>query len=86
MRKFRFEKVTLVAFVLVAPVAGCGREQTSNPMSPTVIATFPANGATAVLLNTTVSYFHGPSGRRHGSARQHRHLRYVQRGDERPHH
>lgn len=55
MRKFAFEKISLVAFVLLALVAGCGREQASSPLSPTVIATSPANGATAVVLNATVT-------------------------------
>jgi len=55
MRIFKVGKITLVAFVLVALVAECGREQASGLASPRVIVTFPANGATAVLLNTTVS-------------------------------
>jgi len=55
MRKFKSVKLSLLAFVLVALAAGCGREQASSPLSPTVIATFPANGATGVLLNTNVT-------------------------------
>ena len=55
MRKFKFGKTSLAAFVLVALVAGCGREQARSPLSPAVIATSPVNGATAVLLNTTVT-------------------------------
>ena len=55
MRIFKFGKTSLVAFVLVALVAGCGRQQARSPLSPTVIATSPVNGATAVLLNTTVT-------------------------------
>jgi hypothetical protein len=55
MRKFKFENTWLVAFVLVALVAGCGREQARSPLSPRVTATSPVNGATAVLLNTTVT-------------------------------
>jgi len=55
MRKFKFGKTSLAAFVLVALVAGCGREQAHSPLSPTVIATSPVNGATGVLLNTTVT-------------------------------
>jgi ketosteroid isomerase-like protein len=55
MRKFKFGKTSLAAFVLVALVAGCGREQSRSPVSPTVIATSPANGTGAVLLNTTVT-------------------------------
>jgi ketosteroid isomerase-like protein len=55
MRKFKIGKISTLAFVLVALVAGCGREQTHSPASPTVIITSPANGATGVVLNTTVS-------------------------------
>ncbi|MGB8457002.1 MAG: Ig-like domain-containing protein, partial [Candidatus Acidiferrum sp.] len=55
MRKFKVGKVSLLAFVLVALAAGCGREQASSPLSPTVTATLPANGATGVLLNSSVS-------------------------------
>jgi Ice-binding-like/Bacterial Ig-like domain len=55
MRKFALKKLLSVAFVSVAFVAGCGREQTPSPAFPTVIATSPLNGATLVLLNTTVT-------------------------------
>jgi Ice-binding-like/Bacterial Ig-like domain len=55
MRKFAFKKLLSVAFVSLALVAGCGREQTHSPAFPTVIATSPLNGATLVLLNTTVT-------------------------------
>src|SRR5579863_2091690 len=55
MRKFKVEKILLLAFGLAALAAGCGREQAPSPAFPTVIATMPVNGATAVLLNTTVS-------------------------------
>jgi len=55
MRNFRIGKTFLMAFVLVALVAGCGREQTSSPAFPTVIAMSPANLAISVPLNTTVS-------------------------------
>jgi hypothetical protein len=55
MRKLKSVKISLLAFVLVALVAGCGREQATSPVSPTVIATSPANGTTLVLLNTTVT-------------------------------
>jgi Ice-binding-like/Bacterial Ig-like domain len=55
MRKFKSMKIFLLAFVLVALAAGCGREQASSPAFPTVIATSPANGATLVLLNTNVT-------------------------------
>jgi hypothetical protein len=55
MRKFKIGKIVLLAFVLVALAAGCGREQAFSPVSPVVVATSPANGATGVLLNTTVT-------------------------------
>ncbi len=55
MRKFMSVNTSLLAFVLVALAAGCGREQAPSPASPIVIATSPATGATAVLLNTTVT-------------------------------
>ena len=55
MCKFKIGKISTLAFVLVALVAGCGREQAPSPLSPTVIVTSPASGATAVILNTTVS-------------------------------
>ena len=55
MRTFAFKKLLSVAFVLLALVVGCGREQATSPLSPTVIATSPVNGATLVLLNTTVT-------------------------------
>ena len=55
MRKFISVNTPLLAFVLVALAAGCGREQAPSPASPIVIATSPVNGATAVLLNTAVT-------------------------------
>jgi ketosteroid isomerase-like protein len=55
MRKFGFKKLSSAALVLLALMAGCGREQATSPVSPTVIATSPVNGATLVLLNTTVT-------------------------------
>ena len=55
MRKSKVEKIFLLAFVLAALIAGCGREQAPSPAFPTVMATLPVNGATAVLLNATVS-------------------------------
>jgi Ice-binding-like/Bacterial Ig-like domain len=55
MRKFKSVKMSLLAFVLVALAAGCGREQASSPAFPTVVVTSPANGATGVPLNATVS-------------------------------
>jgi Ice-binding-like/Bacterial Ig-like domain len=55
MRKFKSVKISLLAFVLVALLAGCGREQATSPAFPTVVVTSPVNGATGVLLNATVS-------------------------------
>ena len=55
MRKFKSVKLSLLAFIFVALAAGCGREQATSPAFPTVIATSPVNGATLVLLNTTVT-------------------------------
>ena len=55
MRKFKIRKISSLVFVLVALAGGCGREQAPNPAFPRVIATFPANGATDVVTNTTVS-------------------------------
>ncbi len=57
MRKFKIRKISSLVFLLVALSAGCGREQVPqvpSPAFPTVIATFPANGATDVGTNTTV--------------------------------
>jgi Ice-binding-like/Bacterial Ig-like domain len=53
MRESKVGKLSLTAFVLVALVAGCGREQ-APVVIPSVTATSPANGAAAVALNTTV--------------------------------
>jgi hypothetical protein len=60
MRKFKSVKISVLAFVLVALAAGCGREQTPSPAFPTVIATSPVNGAPLlgappILLNTVVT-------------------------------
>ncbi|MFZ0923008.1 MAG: Ig-like domain-containing protein, partial [Candidatus Acidiferrales bacterium] len=58
MRKFKIRKISSLVFVLVAFATGCGREQVPqvpNPAFPTVIAAFPANGATDVVTNATVS-------------------------------
>ncbi|GAC1670115.1 MAG: hypothetical protein PVS2B2_00390 [Candidatus Acidiferrum sp.] len=55
MRIFKVGKIAWLTFGMVALLAGCGREQTSSPLSPTVIVTSPTNGATAVLLNTVVT-------------------------------
>jgi len=55
MSKFKIRKISSLVFVLVALAGGCGREQAPSPAFPTVIATFPASGATDVVTNTTVS-------------------------------
>ena len=55
MRKFKIESISLAALVLLALVAGCGREQAPSPAFPMVVATFPANGATGVATNTIVT-------------------------------
>ena len=55
MRNLKSVKISLLAFVLVALAAGCGREQATSPPFPIVTATSPANGATGVILNTTVT-------------------------------
>ncbi len=55
MRKFKIGKVSLLIFGLIVLAAGCGREQAASPLSPTVIAAFPANGEVSVPLNTIVS-------------------------------
>ena len=44
----------IMALLMVVSVAGCGREQLPV-LVPTVIATAPASGATAVALNTAVT-------------------------------
>ena len=54
MRKRRVGKLSLGLFVLVV-LGGCGREHAQSPALPAVITTSPANGATGVVLNTTVS-------------------------------
>lgn len=55
MRTFKFGQTSWVIFVLVAFLAGCGGDQSSDRTSPTVMSTLPANGATSVVLNTVVS-------------------------------
>ena len=55
MRNLKSVKISLLAFVLVALAAGCGREQATSPPFPIVVSTSPANGATGVILNTTVT-------------------------------
>ncbi len=54
MRKFRIGKLSLAAFVVIALVAGCGREQTPV-LVPTVISTVPANGAVGVPVSQPIT-------------------------------
>jgi hypothetical protein len=52
MRKYRIVFVCFLATLLVALVAGCGQETVSIP---DVVSVTPAQGATGVLINTTVT-------------------------------
>ncbi len=54
MRKFKIGKIPFVAFVLVALVAGCGREQ-APALVPTVTATSPVNGATCMPITQIIT-------------------------------
>ncbi len=54
MRTLKIGKVSLAAFVLIALIAGCGREQTTIPV-PAVTATIPANGATGVGVSQAIT-------------------------------
>jgi hypothetical protein len=52
MRKFKLGDTCFLASLLAIFVAGCGQETVTVP---TVVSTIPANGATAVQINTTIS-------------------------------
>ncbi len=54
MRKFRIGKLSLAAFVLIALIAGCGREQTPV-LVPSIISTAPANGAVGVPVSQVIT-------------------------------
>jgi hypothetical protein len=54
MRKFRFTKVWIPAFLMAILMAGCGREQTVF-VAPAVISTNPANLATGVPVTQIVT-------------------------------
>jgi hypothetical protein len=54
MRNFTVRMILVLAFVVTAFVAGCGREQTPA-LIPVVTATVAANGATAVPVAQTVT-------------------------------
>jgi hypothetical protein len=51
MRKFGVGITCFPAALLIALIAGCGQEVVTVP---TVVSTFPANGATNVSINTTI--------------------------------
>jgi hypothetical protein len=52
MRKFGVGITCIPAALLIALIAGCGQEVVTVP---TVVSTIPANGATNVVINTTIS-------------------------------
>jgi len=52
MRKYRIGITCFFAFLLVVFIAGCGQETVTVP---SVVSTIPANGATAVAINTAIS-------------------------------
>ena len=52
MRKYKVGITCFLASLLVVFIAGCGQETVTVP---TVVSTIPANGATAVQINTTIS-------------------------------
>ncbi|MGC1107787.1 MAG: Ig-like domain-containing protein [Candidatus Acidiferrales bacterium] len=54
MRSVTVRMIWVLAFLLTGLAAGCGREQ-APVLVPAVTATVPANGATGVALNGTVS-------------------------------
>lgn len=55
MRKQTVRNIRIVAFLMAAFVAGCGREQAPNPATPAVIATQPANSATGVAVTQSIA-------------------------------
>ena len=52
MRKYRIGITCFLASLLVVFIAGCGQETVTIP---TVVSTIPANNATDVVINTTIS-------------------------------
>src|ERR1700722_16628925 len=54
MRTLKIGKVSLAAFVFIALIAGCGREQTTIPV-PAITATSPANAATGVGVSQAIT-------------------------------
>jgi Ice-binding-like/Bacterial Ig-like domain len=55
MRKATILKISLLVFLAVTLMSGCGREQTVMPAPPFVVSTVPANGATGVPLSQVVT-------------------------------
>ncbi len=55
MRIRGVNRFSLLAFLLLAFVSGCGREQAQSTLPPTVVSVTPLDGAVDVLLNTTVT-------------------------------
>src|SRR5271170_5953821 len=44
-----------MAFLLTIILSGCGRQQTSSPVTPVVMSTLPANGAIGVPVAQAIS-------------------------------
>jgi hypothetical protein len=55
MRKATIRKIWMLGFLMATLVSGCGREQVTAPVTPFVISTIPANGATGVPVTQIVS-------------------------------
>jgi Ice-binding-like/Bacterial Ig-like domain len=55
MRKATIRTICMLGFVTATLISGCGREQTIAPITPAVISTIPAPGATAVPVAQIVS-------------------------------
>lgn len=55
MRKATIRKIWMLGFLTATLVSGCGREQVIAPVTPFVISTIPANGATGVPVTQIVS-------------------------------
>src|SRR5665213_37923 len=55
MREQTARKIRILAFLMAGFVAGCGREQAPNPVSPVVTATLPANSATGVPITQSLT-------------------------------
>ncbi len=55
MRKATIRTIWMLGFLAATLVSGCGREQVIAPVTPFVISTIPANGATGVPVTQIVS-------------------------------